>query len=415
MKQRRRLSKWVLTVFLANFILSGYVFADSNSETKQSDLANELSLSKSVEMAKENSMLLRQLGDAKEQYMKAYSQAESSGMKAAGMLHEYNVFQNLYEYGAKDPLQKSTLEMYKAMFGSIPSMNFEQIYDQFIVPSEVMPYQSYVQFQKIKIDEVVASSTAEYQTIQTYYGIISFQQNLALLKDSLTITSKKISEMELKYKLGQVSKAALQSERLSYQKSLTEYEKQLKELKMLEMQFNRLVGRDVNSAVRLKMVGLVPIDKSIDYEKLIEKALTTRSDLKKMNFDLDSLNHEVKVMRQYLRDDKHDRRVEAEQRLLSAKLSKATLENGVKQEILLAYSELKLGEEKLDIAQKKVNLTEKQLVKVKQLYKVGYAKQLDVYSVELQLQNSKLEYESAVYNYNKQLDALNRLVVHPLS
>lgn len=393
---------------------SGYAAVQTNSAVI-APVAETVTLDSAIQKATDYSMQIRQIANAKNSAMKAYSATENGGAKAAALLDQYNVYQGLYQNGAKDALQVMTLEMYQAMFGPQPNLSFEQMYDQFVIPSEITPYQVYVQFQGLKIDEPTVISTVAYQTKQLYYGILSYQHSVALMKDSATITEKKIKELELKYKLGQVAKATLESEKLSYSKSLLELEKQKKELNILEMQFKGLLGYHENTAIKLSDPGLIKATEIISYDALVSKALANRADLKKSQLTIDQLTHEVKVMSQYLRDEKLDRRVDADQRLLSAKLAKAELENQVRAEVLDAYNDYKQAQEQLLISEKKVALSEKQLSKMKQLLKVGYVKNLDVFGVELQLQNSKLSYESAVYNYNKQLDAVNRITMHALN
>ena len=389
--------------------------SQADSTTTVKPVQEKLTIDSAIAKATAYSMQIRQITTAKENAMKGYSSAESAGARAAGMLHDYNVYKNLDANGAKDALSNATLEMYRAMFGPQPVLSFEQIYDQFIVPSEVMPYQVYVQYQGLKIDEPIVVSSVEYQTKQMYYGILSYQHTIKLMQDSLKISEKKIKEMELRYKVGQVAKATLDMEKLSYTKSQLELEKQKKDLKVLEMQFNGLLGLPESTAVVLTDPGLAKPATSYNYSQLVAEALENRGDLKKSQLEIDSLNKEVKVMTEYLRDPKLDRRVDADQRLLSAKLAKSELEAGIRAEVLVAYSGYKQSEESLRVASEKVSLSEKQLVKIKQLYKAGYVKALDVYGVELQLQNSKLGYETAVYDYNKQLDALARVTRHSVN
>lgn len=374
-----------------------------------------ISLTTAIEMAKNYNMNIRQITNAKEKAMKGYSDASNGGNTAAGMLAQYNAYKSLYENGAKDVLETSALEMYKAMFGPQPSLSFEQIYDKFVVPSEITPYSVYVTFQGLKLDEPRVTSLVEYQVNQMYYGILSYQHSIELMGESLSITEKKIKELEQKYALGQVSKVSLETEKLTYTKSLQELAKQKKELRALEVQFNGLLGLPKESAVKIVDPGLLKAPKTYTYEELVTEALANRSDLKKSDLEIDKLTFEVKTMSEYIKDPKADKRVDADQRLLSAKLSKMTLENDIRAEILTAYNSFKQAEENLKISSEKVSLSEKQLTKAKQLYKVGYIKMLDLYGVELQLQNSKLSYESAVYTYNKQLDALSRITNHSLN
>lgn len=387
----------------------------AETQAAATETAQTLSIEAAIKKATDYSMMVRQIKNAKEKAMKGYSQAENGGAKAGALLDDYLAYQNLYYAGADDPMEVTALEIFKAMFGSQPTLSFEQMYDNFVVPSEVAPYQVYVQYQGLKIDEPNVISGVEYQTKQMYYGILSYQHSLLLMQDSNRISEKKIKEMELKYSVGQVSKVALETERLNYTKSLLELEKQKKDLRVLEAQFKGLLGVDEATKLALVDPGLLLVKEPITYENLLNKALKDRGEIKKSQFTIDNLAHEVKVMSQYLKDPKSDRRVDADQRLLDAKLAKANLENDIRAEILDAYNSFKQAEEQLEISKKKVELSEKQLTRMKQLLKTGYVKNLDVYSVELQLQSSKLSYESAVYNYNKQADAINRITVHALN
>lgn len=396
------------TVPLANFAAAGVT-------ATQPIAVKSISIEESIQMAKDYSMQIRQIQIAKDNAMKAHSASENGGSQAGALLHEYNAYQRLYERGVKTESDVAALKMYQSMFNGEPSLTFEQMYDQFVYPMDVAPYQVYVQFQGLKVDEPNVISSIEYQTKQLYYGILSYQHSLVLMKDANGITEKKIKELELKYKVGQVAKVTLDSEKLSYAKSQSELEKQKKELKVLEAQFNGLTGREKNTAVVLQDPGLLKATEVVNYEQMVSKALQNRGDLKKSQLEIDSLTHEVKIMSQYLRDPKLERRVDADQRLLTAKLAKAEMENEIKAELLGVYSNYKQAEEQLIVSKKKVELSEKQLTKIKQLFKVGYVKKLDVYGVELQLQNSKLGYESAVYEYNKQLDAVSRVTLHALN
>ncbi len=401
-----------ISLMIGGMPLSSYA---TETPSVTTEAVQTLSMDAAIQKATDYSMMIRQIKNAKEKAMKGYSQAENGGAKAGAQLDDYLAYQNLYYAGADDPVEVMALEVFKAMFGPQPILNFEQMYDNFVIPSEVAPYQVYVQFQGLKIDEPNAISAVEYQTKQMYYGILSYQHSLLLMQDSNCITTKKIKEMELKYSVGQVSRVALEAERLNYTKSLLELEKQKQDLKVLEAQFKGLLGLSENTPLKLVDPGLLLVKEPVSYESLVDKAIKDRGDLKKSQFAIDNIVHEVKIMSQYLKDPQSDRRVDADQRLLDAKLAKANLENEIRAEILDAYNSFKQTEAQLEISKKKVELSEKQLTRMKQLLKTGYVKNLDVYSVELQLQSSKLSYESAVYNYNKQADAINRITDHALN
>ncbi|NLJ49965.1 MAG: TolC family protein [Candidatus Atribacteria bacterium] len=232
---------------------------------------------------------------------------------------------------------------------------------------------------------------------EAYYNILKLQRSLVLAQENINRSQKQLENVRAKYSLGMVAQIDVISAEYELSKAQSDRLNVESNLQIAKMNFNQLLGRDLNNSVELAS-ELVFNPSSIDLKESIEYALKHRLEIKKAEEEVVLKTKEVQV-------NTNDYTPIINQQLsqVGLQISLLNLEN-IKNNIQV---ELKQNYETLRTAERAVPLQEKSLTRANEYLKIAEARYeagvitsielIDARNEAYQAENAYLQ---AVFDYN---------------
>ena len=232
---------------------------------------------------------------------------------------------------------------------------------------------------------------------EAYYNILKLQRLVALAQENINRSQKQLANVRAKYSLGMVAQIDVISAEYELSKAQSDRLNAESNLQIAKMNFNQLLGRDLNTPVELAS-ELTFNPSAIDLKQSTDYALTHRLEIKKAEDEVVLKNKEVQV-------NTNDYTP-----LLTQKISQVNLEvtklnlDNIQNNILI---ELQQNYESLKTAERNVPLQEKNLTRANEYLRIAEAR-FDagaITSIELiDARNNSYEAENAylqaVFDYN---------------
>lgn len=235
-------------------------------------------------------------------------------------------------------------------------------------------------------------------TLENYYTLKELENQAAIAKDNLALKEKLLSNTQLKFKLGTVSKSdVLQAETSVYEAkdSLIAAENGLTTMKMA---FNQFMGYGLMQNVTLTdTIKEVPLSAK-GLAASIKDALVNRNEIFAAAYNLEMSKFELDSYKAYPHSS--SKYIKASMAVLSAetgsKNAPLTVESDVRAKYMAMnakYSAVQTGKKAVDNAKETERLTRLQ-------YDAGMATLSDVEGSQLGYYNEQLDYSKALLEYN---------------
>ena len=232
---------------------------------------------------------------------------------------------------------------------------------------------------------------------EAYYNILKLQRSVVLAQDNINRSQKQLENVKAKYSLGMVAQIDVISAEYELSKAQSDRLNAESNLQIAKMNFNQLLGRDLNTSVELTSEltfkpSVVDLKQSTDY------ALTHRLEIKKAEDEVTLKIKEVQV-----NTNDYTPLLNQKKSQVDLEVSKVNLEN-IQNNILI---ELQQNYESLKTTERNVPLQEKNLTKANEYLRIAEAR-FDagaITSIELiDARNDAYEAENAylqaVFDYN---------------
>ncbi len=232
---------------------------------------------------------------------------------------------------------------------------------------------------------------------EAYYNILKIQRLVALAQENINRSQKQLENVKAKYSLGMVAQIDVISAEYELSKAQSDRLNAESNLQIAKMNFNQLLGRDLNTSVELTSEltfkpSVVDLKQSTDY------ALTHRLEIKKAEDEVTLKIKEVQV-----NTNDYTPLLNQKKSQVDLEVSKVNLEN-IQNNILI---ELQQNYESLKTTERNVPLQEKNLTKANEYLRIAEAR-FDagaITSIELiDARNDAYEAENAylqaVFDYN---------------
>jgi hypothetical protein len=235
-------------------------------------------------------------------------------------------------------------------------------------------------------------------TLSNYYKLKELENQVQIAKDNLALKEKLLSNTQLKFKLGTVSKSDVLKAEASVYEAKDGVLAAQNGLIQMKMGFNQFLGYDLMQDVVLtdtiKEVALP--QKSLAAS--IKDALANRNEILEANYNVEISTLNMKNYEAYPRSS--SKYTKAKMSMLLAETSKKnaplTVESDVRTKYLAVnqkYSAIQTSKKSVDNAKESVRLVQLQ-------YDAGMATLSDVEGLQLSLYNAQLEYSKALLEYN---------------
>ncbi len=232
---------------------------------------------------------------------------------------------------------------------------------------------------------------------EAYYNILKIQRLVALAQENINRSQKQLENVKAKYSLGMVAQIDVISAEYELSKAQSDLLNAESNLQIAKMNFNQLLGKDLNSPADLAS-ELIFNPSNIDLKESVEYALKHRLEIKKAEDEVVLKTKEVQV-------NTNDYTPVISQQLshIGLQISLVNLEN-IKNSIQV---ELKQNYEVLRTAERAVPLQEKSLTRANEYLKIAEARYdagvitsielIDARNEAFQAENAYLQ---AVFDYN---------------
>ncbi|PSQ99868.1 MAG: TolC family protein, partial [Bacteroidetes bacterium SW_7_64_58] len=127
-------------------------------------------------------------------------------------------------------------------------------------------------------DRQAAATTEELEAlaadvIEGYYDVARRQQQLAVLREAVSVSRERLRIVELQQELGSASDLEVRQARVDLNADSAQVLRQQTELVNAKSRLNRLLGRSGDASVRYAVTSSIAVDTSLGYGSLQETAL----------------------------------------------------------------------------------------------------------------------------------------------
>ena len=127
-------------------------------------------------------------------------------------------------------------------------------------------------------DRQAAATTEELEAlaadvIEEYYDVARRQQQLAVLREAVSVSRERLRIVELQQELGSASDLEVRQARVDLNADSAQVLRQQTELVNAKSRLNRLLGRSGDASVRYAVTSSIAVDTSLGYDSLQETAL----------------------------------------------------------------------------------------------------------------------------------------------
>lgn len=235
-------------------------------------------------------------------------------------------------------------------------------------------------------------------TLENYYTLKELENQVQIAKDNLALKEKLLSNTQLKFKLGTVSKSDVLKAETSVYEAKDSLLAAQNGLSTAKMGFNQFMGYDLMQNVTLTdTIKEIPL-----YAKTltqsIKDALANRNEIREAEFQLKVSTLNLDNYKAYpISSSKY---INAKMSMLMAETNKKnaplTVENDVRTKYMAMnakYSAVQTGKKAVENAKETERLTRLQ-------YDAGMATLSDVEAAQLGLYNEQLDYSKVLLEYN---------------
>ena len=235
-------------------------------------------------------------------------------------------------------------------------------------------------------------------TFKNYYTLKELENQVQIAKDNLTLKEKLLSNTQLKYKLGTVSKNDVLKAEIAAFEAKDQLTSATDGLYTMKMSFNQFIGYDLMQNVTLTdMIKEIPLStKSL--QDSIKSGLKNRNEIAEALYNMEMTKFSFDSYSKY--PSTSSKYISAKMAMLTAetgyKNAPLTVENDVRTKYMAMnqkYSAVQTGKKSVENAKETVRLTQLQ-------YDSGMATFSDVEEAQLGYYNVQLSYSKALLAYN---------------
>lgn len=240
-------------------------------------------------------------------------------------------------------------------------------------------------------------------TLKNYYTLKELENQEKIAKDNLTLKEKLLSNTQLKFKLGTVSKNDVLKAEVSVNEAKDQQIAATNGLNTMKMAFNQFMGYNLMQNVTLSdMIKEIPLA-SKSLKDSIGSALKNRNEIFESAYNLEMATLSFKDFTAYPKSS--SKYIAAKMALLKAetgyKNAPLTVESDVRtkyMEMNQKYSAVQTGKKSVENAKETVRLTQLQ-------YDSGMATLSDVEEAQLGYYNAQLSLSKTLLEYNLAVNA----------
>jgi|LGOV01.1.fsa_nt_gb hypothetical protein len=290
------MGKKIISIFLIVLMIS------SISVISFADSVVSISLTEAVNKAIDTTDSIDDLDDQMEDIWEQHNDMLQVKHQMEDMLTALSRYEDLYDkkYVDKEaltPMEEGTLMKYQKMFGETPpKYSGQEMFEQFIRNRDFPHYQLWVAYEQMRNNKEMIPIMLESNVKELYVNILNLKDILVSQNDYTNTLKEKYEAAELKYELGQISAFELLNEKTNFLIQKLNNEKIENQLIVLELNFKKLIGIELNSQIKLtsKLFDFRNIElEDISYYE--SQAITNRMEviIAKLNYEMESREADI--------------------------------------------------------------------------------------------------------------------------
>jgi outer membrane protein TolC len=250
-----------------------------------------------------------------------------------------------------------------------------------------------------------AKNSAEYNLISTSYNLELAEKNIDILEKNVELLEKQKLVHELKYKLHMITLVDLDNFLLKYNETKNTLEKAKNQYELGKENLKIMLGQteDVNVILPdIKTKELI-IE---DIDKFILENIAKNKTLLELNYNYKAIENQYIGLKKRLYTDEYEMMVDNinlqtkvlgyNYKALGAQVKLAT--NNMNTLYKSYYNNIKTSELEIKTKHNKLELAKKNMEVIQTRYDAGYMAKLDYDAAKLGLEQSEIEYRTAVIN-----------------
>ncbi|QPM67745.1 TolC family protein [Atribacter laminatus] len=232
---------------------------------------------------------------------------------------------------------------------------------------------------------------------EAYYNILKLQRLVALAQENINRSQKQLENVRAKYSLGMVAQIDVISAEYELSKAQSDRLNAESNLQIAKMNFNQLLGRDLNIPVELTSEltfnpSVVDLKQSTDY------ALTHRLEIKKAEDEVALKTKEVQVNTNDYTPLLNQKKSQVD--LEISKVSLKSIQNNILIELQQNYESLKTTERNVPLQEKNLTKANEYLKIAEARFDAGAITSIELIDARNDAYEAENAYLQAVFDYN---------------
>lgn len=194
-----------------------------------------------------------------------YTVLKQEQKEGAEQLTLENAVEKAVKYASSVRNSKRELELLQKNRDELAEQYTNSVYqnnqDNFSILNSLLQYDT--NLANSTLSQSVQEESVKYAMKKAYVGILDAEREIVLKKMSAANSEKELAVAEKKQQLGLITEKELETQRLSYEKSITDIENQNKSVDSSYVSLNVLLGEDTEKEYQLSL--------SPDYEEFVFK------------------------------------------------------------------------------------------------------------------------------------------------
>ena len=305
-------------------------------------------------------------------------------------------------------------QLFFNLFGiRTPSLTEEQIYDNFIYYSTVLPNNLNGQIDLLRIDRQRAEAGFKNGVETLWWNIGALRSQRRLTEDYRLLVRQQLTAVEKRFSLGRASEIEVELKKYDFEQALSNQKALERAIENLEYRLRHLSGIPFSEEFQVAISAPDYQDEALkSFEEYLRLAKRTRVDAIRALSSLYTLKQEENLMSVFITDPGHIRRLEVRQRRMEAEQQYQQLIKALDAEIFQLYHEALSAKESIILAEQNLRLATTDLSRLRALFSQGYLSEVDYEGARLMLVQAQINLENAKYQYALKVQQLNHSVTY---
>ncbi|MCY6370979.1 TolC family protein [Clostridium ganghwense] len=291
--------------------------------------------------------------------------------------------------------------------GKPKNLTAKEEYNFFIMPKDIGWYTVQCMIEKTVKKKEVANVMADVMIKEAYDNLLYAQEGYKLKKQLYDRMLKGYNDLVKTCEVGQASELQKNLTKIELDKTKLELDKLSRDIENGEIQFKNALGVNLSREIQLIDTLNMDVKAPLSYEKYLSSALGTRSEIFDADVDLKEKKRTMDILKDYFDDEDYEY-MNAQKALDEAQLALDEAKKDVEENMQNAYLNVIHKKGQIDLASKNLEKAKQQLDSALKAYKLGTKPVSLTWDAELGLNKAKMDYNTAVRNYNIALYKLEK-------